>query len=374
GIDTFVYIICDDGGPNLCDTANVFITVNHILIPPNAIADSANTCEEIPVTINVVANDFDVDGNLLLTSVQIVIQPQHGTCSVNTISGAVTYMPSLNYNGTDEFCYKIFDNENQSSIACVTISICPIPDAPIAIHDTASTCENQDVNINLLANDFDADGNLLINSVQIITTSQHGSTFIDAVNHIIVYSPDTLYHGIDNFCYSIADSTGLMDTACVEIFICSVDIPPVAVIDTASTCEEIPVTVDVLANDFDTDGTIVLSSVQIVSQPVHGTCSVNTVNGNITYWPELNYNGTDVFCYRVMDNEAASIRTEILNDYDVKQEVFYAEIDLEILFQQSKKQEIKFKEPSKYPMMRRDLAMLLPKEIKYEALEKIAFL
>ena len=60
-----------------------------------------------------------------------------------------------------------------------------------------------------------------------------------------------------------------------------------------------PISIDVLANDQDTDGLIVPGSLAIVTSPAWGTVVVTT---QITYNPAPNFNGQDSFMYRVCDN------------------------------------------------------------------------
>ena len=63
----------------------------------------------------------------------------------------------------------------------------------------------------------------------------------------------------------------------------------------------------------------------------------------------------------------------ILKEYDIKQAVYYAEINIKALFNIYSKYKVQYRESSKYPNVRRDLALLLPKSVKYETVEKIAF-
>jgi regulation of enolase protein 1 (concanavalin A-like superfamily) len=83
-----------------------------------------------------------------------------------------------------------------------------------------------------------------------------------------------------------------------------VNVAPVAVADSVSTAVSTPVGVSVLANDSDSDGTLVASSVSVVSQPAHGTTSVGS-SGVVTYTPAAGYVGADAFSYRVADDDGA---------------------------------------------------------------------
>src|SRR5450631_2330772 len=82
------------------------------------------------------------------------------------------------------------------------------------------------------------------------------------------------------------------------------DVAPVAVNDTASSANDAAVTIDVIANDTDSDGTIDPTSVQIASQPGHGVVST-TATGSVVYTPTAGYSGSDSFTYTVKDDQGA---------------------------------------------------------------------
>ncbi|CAN5645722.1 hypothetical protein BH09PLA1_BH09PLA1_06050 [soil metagenome] len=82
--------------------------------------------------------------------------------------------------------------------------------------------------------------------------------------------------------------------------------PPVANDDSASTQSGAAVLVNVLANDTDSDGTLIASSVAISTAPANGTTTVDTITGRITYTPGASFVGTDTFYYTVKDNGGAT--------------------------------------------------------------------
>jgi DNA/RNA endonuclease G (NUC1) len=71
---------------------------------------------------------------------------------------------------------------------------------------------------------------------------------------------------------------------------------PIAQNDSATTNQNESVTVDVLENDRDPDGTLVTSTLLIAQAPQHGKVSLNA-NGTVTYQPTANYIGSDRFTY-----------------------------------------------------------------------------
>ena len=82
------------------------VTVTPTNDGPVAVDDAATTAEDTAVSIAVLANDTDLDGDTL--TVSAATAPAHGTATVNA-DGTITYTPAANYHGTDSFTYTIGD-------------------------------------------------------------------------------------------------------------------------------------------------------------------------------------------------------------------------------------------------------------------------
>jgi phenylalanyl-tRNA synthetase beta chain len=65
------------------------------------------------------------------------------------------------------------------------------------------------------------------------------------------------------------------------------------------------------------------------------------------------------------------VANKICRHYDIKQDVWFATFDWAVLIRLTD-QAIRFKELPKFPSMRRDLALVISKDVKYEQLEKLA--
>ncbi|NIM48783.1 MAG: hypothetical protein GTO22_05915, partial [Gemmatimonadales bacterium] len=105
-----------------CDVGPPTPTPTPIDEPPEASDDTATTDEDVSVTIDVLANDLDPEGNAL--TVADVMDPTNGSVAVNT-DETVSYTPDADFNGTDSFTYKANDGTADSNIATVTITVNP---------------------------------------------------------------------------------------------------------------------------------------------------------------------------------------------------------------------------------------------------------
>jgi hypothetical protein len=168
---------------------------------PEASDDVDSTNEDAAITIDVVANDTDVDGDALtITSVGAAA---NGTVTDNG-DGTVTYTPDANFNGTDSFTYEVSDGKGGTDSATVTVDVAAQNDAPVAAGDSASTEEEAAVTIDVLANDSDIDGDTL--TVVGATDGANGSVVING-DGTVTYTPNEDFTGTDSFTYEVSDGT-----------------------------------------------------------------------------------------------------------------------------------------------------------------------
>jgi subtilase family serine protease len=172
--------------------------------------------------------------------------------------------------------------------ANVTVTNLP----PIAVADATNTLKNTAVTINVLANDSDPNGYAL--TLQSVTQPANGTAAISGTN--ILYTPTTGFTGTDTFTYTIFD--GYFDTATATVTVTvNQPQPPTLVNDTATTTQNTPVTIPVLAND--TDPYNLPLSIQSVTQPARGIATI--AGTNVVYTPNNYWYGLDTFTYTATD-------------------------------------------------------------------------
>lgn len=300
--------------------------------PPIVNDDSASTPEDTIVTIDVIANDSDPDGTLDLTSLNTTcptcFAPLQGSL-VNNGDGSFDYTPDLNFSGGDNFIYEICDTLGSCDTAGVTITVSPLPDPPIANDDSATTSEDTPITLDVSANDIDPDGDLVPTTTNTNCPTCAGPLNGAIQNHgdgTFTYTPQPGFTGSDTFVYEICDLLDACDTATVSLTVTITNDPPVVNDDSATTPEDTPVTIDVLANDSDPDGDLDPASSNTTCAgctiPGNGTLT-NNGNGTFTYTPDADFNGSDSFIYEVCDTSdvcgtaSVSITVEPVNDSPV---------------------------------------------------------
>ncbi len=290
GTDTFTYTIADGDGGFASATATV--VVHPVNDPPLAAPDTVVTDEDVAIVIAVTENDTDPDSDQL--NVSIESGPSLGSAVPNG-DGTITYTPNLNANGNDTFSYTVSDGNGGAASATVAVSIAARNDAPIALPDSASTPEDNAVDVAVLVNDSDVDGDAL--SVTVGPASS-GATVVNP-DQTITYTPNPDTNGTDSFVYTVSDGAGGAASATVTVVVGPVDDPPVATDDTASTDEDVAVVVLVLDNDDDPEALAL--TVDTVGQGANGSVVIAADGKSATYTPHLDTNGSDSFSYSMSD-------------------------------------------------------------------------
>jgi large repetitive protein len=151
------YTVSDVNGGTA--TANLFIRVTSGNHAPVVTASPVTTKINKPVTGAVTATDVDGDALTFTKSAD----PAHGVVIVN-LDGTFTYTPSLGFIGPDSFKMIVSDGKGGDIIVILLISVEGYPNSlPVALDDKFEFTENSGSgNGNVLANDTDTDGNVLL--------------------------------------------------------------------------------------------------------------------------------------------------------------------------------------------------------------------
>ncbi|MFP4598376.1 MAG: Ig-like domain-containing protein [Persicimonas sp.] len=209
GSDSFTFSVTD--GEDRSGVATMTIEVNADNGAPTANDDSATTAANTPVTVNVLANDSDPDGDSL-SVLSTTTSTQGGSTAIES-DGAVTYTPPADYVGTDTFDYTISDG-TATAAATVAVTIDTDNHAPTAEDDTANADNEETITIDVLSNDSDPDGDAL--TVTTLDTSWTiGTATLNSDNTVTYVAPED--DATDRFLYTISDGNGGTDTAKVTI-------------------------------------------------------------------------------------------------------------------------------------------------------------
>jgi hypothetical protein len=313
GVDVFTYTL-KDMSKNTTFTANVRVTVTRAA--PAILPDASTVSSGISVTVNVGANDLDLNGTVAAAPV-ITINPKSGSA---VVSGAtIVYTPSAGFVGKDTLVYSrvgaISDNCAVALSDTALVIITVTNRTPITTNASLSTFACAPITINLLDIASDPEGGAL--SVTITTAAAHGTLTATGAGKYL-YTPTTNYTGPDNFQFTVTDplnATSLAATVSITVSgSANPNISPVAVDDRDSTLAGQLLFVNVLANDSDPNNDPLAMSISAsgLKAPSNGTIQL-MVNKLIKYTPNANFRGIDTFQYQITDTHPGCATTNNLS-------------------------------------------------------------
>ncbi|EOG7719264.1 tandem-95 repeat protein, partial [Vibrio parahaemolyticus] len=139
GKDTFTYIVTSGG---VSESTTVEVNVTPVNDAPVAKNDISTTQEDTAVTIDVLSNDTDVDGDKL--SIQSATVPE-AQGKVEIVDGKLVFTPAENFNGQAEITYTVTDGQLTDE-AKVTVTVNPVNDAPTIKVDAVESITEDAVN------------------------------------------------------------------------------------------------------------------------------------------------------------------------------------------------------------------------------------
>jgi large repetitive protein len=166
----------------------------------------------------------DVDGDVL--SYAVATGPTNGVVSVDAVTGAYTYTPGANFNGSDTFTFQVADGNGGVASQVVRVGVAAVNDAPVA-NPTLTVAGDEDRAQQGRVVGSDVDGDAL--SYSITGQPANGGLTIDALTGAFVYTPAADFSGNDTATVQIADGRGGVTTQVVSFVVNGVADAPTVV-------------------------------------------------------------------------------------------------------------------------------------------------
>jgi gliding motility-associated-like protein len=284
---------------------------------PIAINDNGTVNEDESVTFNILIND-DPNGNLIDASsvdldpstpgIQNSVTTAEGTWSVDGI-GNLTFIPSLNFNGTAHLSYVMAGiNGAISNSGDITVDVAPVNDAPVVTQNVSvNTPYGTAITICMdpqAINDVDGDN---VSVTGIFDGPSNGVvTNVNDGDLCFTYTPGNNFTGVDSVMVTLCDdgTPSLCDTVWVVIQVGPT--APIANNDYLNSNNG-TVSIDVVLNDQILGG--LNYNVSIVDSTANGTLAIDGTW--VSYTPDFGFCGTDTMVYSLC-NAAGLCDTALL--------------------------------------------------------------
>ncbi len=296
GADSFTYTATGPGGTSA--PASVSITVG--LPPAPVAADKSGVA--VPYASTGTAIDLSASVTGVHSAIAIGTAPTHGTVVI--AGDVVTYTPAATYYGADSFTYTATGPGGTSAPATVSITVAN-PPAPVVAdkNGVAVGYNSPGTTIDLAASITGVHA-----SITISTAPTHGTATVSG--DVVTYVPTTGYYGADSFGYTATGPGGTSAAATVGLTVATPP-PPSAAPGTSTVPGSTTTAGTSVQINLSALVTGVYDSIQIASQPAHGTVTLGGGAGPsltptavapvspyiATYTPAANYAGTDSFTF-----------------------------------------------------------------------------
>ena len=202
----------------ISNTATVNISIAPVNDAPGAFDGTLDVTEDMPATSFFSTSDVDS----ILTTVEVVTPPAHGTVTIPNPSGAALggvsfiYAPSSNYNGPDSFTFRAREGGLSSNVATIDLTVAPVNDAPVANSVVVATQEGLTQAGTLTATDVDSG----VLTFSIVTRPTKGTlTITSPATGAFTYTPNAGAIGYDTFTFLAADGSGASSSGTGMAFI-----------------------------------------------------------------------------------------------------------------------------------------------------------
>jgi hypothetical protein len=138
-----------------------------------------------------------------------------GTLSALDSTGHFSYTPPPNFNGAESFVFRVTDRAGHSASATQHLQVTPVNDPPEAHDDILTVNQPAPIQLNVLANDVDIDGDAL--SIRIIEAPLVGTLSTSASGVGLTVPGD--FAGVTRFRYEVTDAGGVTARATAVVFV-----------------------------------------------------------------------------------------------------------------------------------------------------------
>ena len=317
GTDRFSYALVD---------ANGEIAIGEVLVgvmplaaqnrAPEAFDDTIEVVAgSAPLVLDVLDNDSDPDGDRIL--VTQVGTPSSGEAAVVDGGGAVEFTPPASPGTADggpaelAFNYSIDDGRGGTASATVEVVVIPSTDpaAPIAVDDQVGPVgPGETVQIDLLTNDLDPDGNP---AELTVSSSDPALQQLDGGTLTFTAGARSSRHR-----YTVTDPAGLSDTAELAVLVVDNRAPSVEPLEVETPANE-TITIDLGGQASDPDGDTLYF---VCCDGQRGGTARTSVNGpnelSVRFNPDDRFAGRATFSYTADDQKghivAGSVTVNVL--------------------------------------------------------------
>ena len=314
GTDSFTVSVTDDDGN--VETQVISLTVTQVDDPGTFGGDTSGSGPEDGGAVTGTLTFTDPADGFTTPDFTVTTPAGNGAASIVAGTGAWSYTPDADYNGTDSFIVTVTDDDGNTATQEIELTVTQVNDDGTFSGDTSGSGDEDGGAIaGTLTFTDTADGSSAPNyRVEPGDEASAGTATINASTGAWSYTPDANYNGTDSFTVSVTDDDGNVETQVIGLTVNQVDDPGTFTGDTSgSGPEDGGAIIGQLTFTDPADGSSAPNyRVEGIDEPANGTATVDSGTGDWSYTPDENYNGTDSFTVSVTDDDD-NVETQLVS-------------------------------------------------------------
>ena len=214
--------------------------------------DTTGSTDEDTATSGTLTVADTADG-ITPTDFTVAEDGSNGTATIDASTGAWTYTPNANFNGTDSFTVTVTDDDGNTETQVIEVTVGQVQDVATFSGDTTGSTDEDTATSGTLTVADTADG-ITPTDFTVAEDGSNGTATIDASTGAWTYTPNANFNGTDSFTVTVTDDDGNTETQVIEVTVEPTDsVTPQSIVIDGSEINAVPSSTVVVGRSGNTD-------------------------------------------------------------------------------------------------------------------------
>ncbi len=215
GSDSFIVSVTDDDGN--VETLTIGLTVNQVNDTATFSGDTSGTGAEDGGPITGALGVADTADGMTTPNFTVTTDGANGTATIDATTGAWSYTPNADFNGSDSFTVSVTDDDGNVETQTIGLTVNQVNDTATFSGDTSGTGAEDGGPITGALSVTDTADGMTAPNFTVTTDGANGTATIDPTTGAWSYTPNADFNGSDSFIVSVTDDDGNVETQAIGL-------------------------------------------------------------------------------------------------------------------------------------------------------------
>ncbi len=301
GSDSFIVSVTDDDGN--VETLTIGLTVNQVNDTATFSGDTSGSGAEDGGPITGTLSVADTADGMTTPNFSVTTDGVNGTATIDATTGAWSYTPDADFNGSDSFIVSVTDDDGNVETQTIGLTVNQVNDIATFSGDTSGSGAEDGGPITGTLSVADTADGMTTPNFSVTTDGVNGTATIDATTGTWSYTPDADFNGSDSFIVSVTDDDGNVESQTIGLTVNQVNDTATFSGDTSGSGAEDGGPITGTLSVADTADGMTTPNFSVTTDGVNGTATIDATTGAWSYTPDADFNGSDSFIVSVTDDD-----------------------------------------------------------------------